>query len=83
MKTELVKIGNSRGVRIPKPLIEQCGLEGAVELSVENKRLVISPGRRLRQGWIEAFEKAGPAANDELLLEPMKGSEFDQREWKW
>jgi hypothetical protein len=54
-----------------------------VELSVENKRLVISPGRRLRQGWIEAFEKAGPAANDELLLEPMKGSEFDQREWKW
>ena len=83
MKTELVRIGNSRGVRIPKPRIEQCGLEGTVELSVENERLVISPGRRLRHGWIEAFEKAGSAGSDELLLEPMKGGEFDRKEWKW
>ncbi len=83
MKTELVRIGNSRGIRIPKPLIEQCGLEGTVELSVENDRLVISPGRRLRQGWIEAFRNAEPAARDELLLEPMRASEFDRKEWNW
>jgi antitoxin MazE len=83
MKTELVRIGNSRGIRIPKPLIEQCGLEGTVDLSVENDRLVISPGRRLRQGWIEAFQNAGPTQNDESLLEPMRASEFDSKEWKW
>ena len=83
MRAELVRIGNSRGVRIPKPLIEQCGLEGTVELSVENDRLVISPGRRLRQGWIEAFQAAGSAEHDELLLEPMGASEFDRKEWKW
>ena len=83
MKTELVRIGNSRGIRIPKPLIEQCGLEGSVELSVENDRLVISPGRRLRQGWAEEFEKAGPAGNDELMLEPMRATELDRKEWKW
>jgi antitoxin MazE len=83
MKTELVRIGNSRGIRIPKPLIEQCSLEGTVDLSVENGRLVISPGRRLRQGWIEAFQNAGPAAHDELLLEPIRATEFDRKEWKW
>ncbi len=42
MKTELVRIGNSRGIRIPKPLIEQCGLGNNVELRVENDSLVIS-----------------------------------------
>ena len=83
MRTEIVRIGNSRGIRIPKPLIEQCALEGVVELSVENDRLVISPGRRLRQGWNEAFQGAGSAEHDELLLEPMTASEFDRKEWKW
>jgi antitoxin MazE len=82
MKTELVRIGNSRGIRIPKPLIEQCRLENTVELSVENNRLVISPGRRLRQGWIEAFQSAGSAVGDELLLE-MRPGEFDRKEWTW
>jgi antitoxin MazE len=83
MKTELVRIGNSRGIRIPKPLIEQCGLEETVELSIENDRLVISPGRRLRDGWAVQFEKAGPAGNDNLLLESIPVSEFDRKEWKW
>jgi antitoxin MazE len=50
MRTELVRIGNSRGVRIPKPLIEQCGLGISVELCVENDCIVISPERRSRQG---------------------------------
>jgi antitoxin component of MazEF toxin-antitoxin module len=58
MKAELVRIGNSRGLRIPKPLIEQCGLGKTVELRVENDRLIISPGRQPRQGWDEAFRGA-------------------------
>ena len=83
LKTEIVRIGNSRGIRIPKPLIEQCGLEGTVELSIENDRLVISPGSHLRQGWAETFRKAGSSETDELLLEPMSLSEFDGKEWTW
>ena len=83
MRTELVRIGNSRGVRIPKPLIEQCGLGDTVELRVENDCLVISPERRLRQGWEEAFRAAGPAADDELLLETGAPNEFDRKEWQW
>lgn len=83
MKTELVRIGNSRGIRIPKPLIEQCGLEGTVELSVENDRLVVSPGQSLRPGWAEAFTKAGSSENDELLLGAIDANEFDRSDWKW
>ena len=83
MKTELVQIGNSRGIRIPKPLIEQCGLHDMVELRVQNDCLVISPKRKPRQGWEEAFRAARPIIDDELLLEGAEPSEFDRREWQW
>jgi len=83
MRTELIRIGNSRGVRIPKPLIEQCGLGDTVELRVDNDCLVISRERRPREGWGEAFRKAGPAAHEELLLETAEPNEFDGKEWKW
>jgi antitoxin MazE len=83
MRTELIQIGNSRGLRIPKPLIEQCGLGNTVELRVENDCLVISRERRAREGWAEAFRKAGPAVHDELLLEPIGPNGFDCGEWKW
>jgi len=83
MRAELVRIGNSRGVRIPKPLIEQCGLGDTVELRVENDCLVISPERRPRQGWEEASRAAGPGADDEFLLETGAPNEFDRKEWQW
>ena len=83
MKTELIRIGNSRGVRIPKPLIEQCGFGDEVDLRVENDRIIISPQRLLRQGWEEKFRAAGSAAADELLLGTIGADEFDRKEWRW
>ena len=93
MKTELVRIGNSRGIRIPKPFIEQCGLGETVELRVANDCLIISPGRQPRQGWDDAFRAPGHAApghaasdhaaHDELMLESAEPNEFDHKEWRW
>jgi len=83
VKTELVRIGNSRGIRIPKPIIEQCGLGDRVEMRVEEDRLVISSERLPRQGWDEAFRAAGPAEGDELLLPSVPPNKFDREEWKW
>jgi antitoxin MazE len=83
MKAELVRIGNFRGIRIPKPLIEQCGLGDTVELRVDHNCLVISPGRRPRQDWAEAFRAAGSAEPDELLLQGTEPNEFDREEWRW
>ncbi|MGH9512913.1 MAG: AbrB/MazE/SpoVT family DNA-binding domain-containing protein [Terriglobales bacterium] len=82
IKTELVRIGNSRGIRIPKPIIEQCGFGDEVDLRVENERLVISPERLPRAGWEDRFRAACAAGEDELLLEPA-ANEFDRREWQW
>ena len=83
MKVQLVRIGNSRGIRIPKPVIEQCGFGETAELSVETGRLIITPERKPRQGWAEAFRVAGAAAADELLLEGLPPNAFDQDEWTW
>jgi antitoxin MazE len=83
MRVELVRIGNSRGIRIPKPLIEQCGFGDAVELHIEDNRLVIAPERAPRQGWKEAFAAAGPAGDDALPFEPVPPNEFDDSEWTW
>ncbi len=82
VKIELVRIGNSRGIRIPKPVIEQCGFGDTVELRVEHDRLIVSPDSLPRQGWEKAFQTACPPAIDELLLDCIP-SEFDRDEWQW
>lgn len=59
MKTELIQIGNSRGIRIPKAIIEQCDLEGKLELDVHDGALIIRPlAPSPRAGWEEAFKNA-------------------------
>ena len=83
MKVKLVRIGNSRGIRIPKAILEQCGLREAAELRVEKDRLVIAREQRPRQGWEEAFLAAGPSSKDELLLEALQSSAFDREDWRW
>ena len=83
MKTDLVRIGNSRGIRIPKPIIEQCQLGESVELRVEDDKIVISAHRAPRHGWNEAFTAAKRPAPDPLLLEDIPANKFDEEEWKW
>ena len=80
MRASLVRIGNSRGLRIPKAVLEQCGFGSEVELRVEDRRLVIVPIAVARLGWEEAFAAAGP---DQKLLLPELSSEFDETEWTW
>ena len=82
MKAELTRIGNSRGIRIPKPLIAQCGLGDTVELRVTAAGLVISPHRAPRSGWKQAFATANTADNP-LLLAEVPANAFDSEEWKW
>jgi antitoxin MazE len=82
MEADLIRIGNSRGIRIPKPLIEQCGFGDTVELRVENSKLVIAAKRKPRQGWDEAF-RAASAQKDELLSDGAAANEFDAKEWEW
>jgi antitoxin MazE len=69
MKTHIVRIGNSQGVRIPKPLLEQTGLSGEVEISVQDGSLVIKRAHKPRAGWAKAFKEMAERGDDVLLDE--------------
>lgn len=82
MKTRIVRIGNSRGVRIPKPLLEEAGLEDEVNLALGPDGILISPARAVRTGWAEAaalVRERGEAG----LLDPPVSTRFDDTSWEW
>jgi antitoxin MazE len=69
MIAKVVRIGNSKGIRIPKPLLEQCEISESVNLQVEGNRIVLTPAKqRPRQGWEEAAKRMREAGDDELLI---------------
>jgi antitoxin MazE len=84
MKSRIVRIGNSRGIRIPKPLIEQTGITEEVVISVKGNTLIISPANPPRAGWAEAFARMAAAGDDRLLDAPApQTSRWDEEEWEW
>jgi antitoxin MazE len=84
MKTRIVRIGNSQGIRIPKPLLEEAGLQDEVDLSAEDGTLIIRPVRNTRAGWAEAFQEMARHGDDALLDDvPPTLSDWDEEEWEW
>ena len=84
MKTRIVRIGNSQGIRIPKPVLEQVGLPEEVELEVEDNTIVLRPARRPREDWADEFRAMAAAGDDELLdAEAVGTSTWDETEWEW
>jgi antitoxin MazE len=83
MKVDLVRIGNSRGVRIPKAIIEQCGFTDRVEMTVEDGRLVITPVENPREGWEEAFRAMAEAGDDAPLMDEDVLDPAVEAEWTW
>ena len=81
VKTKIVRIGNSQGVRIPKPILEEAGIEGDVELRVIDSGLVILPASSARVGWRAASKELSERGEGGLIDEPTS-SDFDD-EWQW
>jgi antitoxin MazE len=81
MKARLVRIGNSRGVRLPKAIIDQVGLDDEIDLYVEGRRVVIAAAGRPRAGWAEAARHLAAASRG--LLDPPTPTRFEQDEWQW
>ena len=85
MKTKVVKIGNSRGIRIPKSFIDQSGLTEEVALEIENGQIIIKPLSKTRESWEAAFRKM-KKNNDDVLLDSSalaEQSKWDKEEWEW
>ena len=82
MKTRLVRIGNSRGVRLPKAIIAQAGLTEEVELGVRDGAVVIARATSARSRWADAARQIRQRDED-LLLDPPVPTLFDEKEWEW
>ncbi|HMN24011.1 MAG: AbrB/MazE/SpoVT family DNA-binding domain-containing protein [Ignavibacteriaceae bacterium] len=85
MKIKIVKIGNSRGIRIPKSLIHESGLTEEVELELGDGQIIIKPVSVNRENWDSAFKRMAKN-KDDILMEPQSSYEanrWDKEEWEW
>jgi len=82
MKVSVVQIGNSRGIRLPKAILEQLHISDQLELEVENKQIILTPiHRHPRAGWEEALQEMSKNREDTLLIPETEATEgFD---WEW
>ena len=84
MKAQIVRIGNSQGVRIPKIMLTDSRLEKDVELEIVDEGILIKPAKNPRQNWEAAFRKMAEEGADEQLIEDSApASGFDKEEWRW
>lgn len=84
LRSRLIRIGNSRGLRLPRSVIEQAGLEEDVIITVGKGELVIRPLSHPRAGWEEALQHLGPP-EDEPDLQGFRAlpTDFDETDWTW
>ena len=84
MKTRIVKIGNSQGIRIPKLLLERSNLAEEVELEAEDNRIIIRSTKQPRQDWEQAFRAMAERGDDSLLDNNwLTQTRWDEDEWQW
>lgn len=81
MRTQIIQIGNSNGVRIPKVLLADSGITGEVDLELHPDGILIRNAQKARSGWAEAFKAAEHDEDD--LAGTGASSIFEKREWQW
>lgn len=77
METKLVKIGNSRGVRLPNQLLVDFEDDTSFTISRQGDSLVLSPKSNKRELWVTQMQKSRPEETDFTL------NHFDENEWEW
>jgi antitoxin MazE len=82
MKAHIVRIGNSKGIRLPKTLLQEAQLEDEVELQAEPGRILISKSAQPRAGWADAARRMR-AQGEDGLFDPPTATRFDKEDWKW
>ena len=83
MRIDIVQIGNSKGIRLPKSVIEVCHFEDAVDLEIKEGMVILhSLQKKPRQDWGKAFKKLAKLGDDQLLDQPST-TEWDESEWQW
>ena len=83
MKAQIVQIGNSQGIRIPKILLEESGIRGDVELEVCPDGILIRNVSKPRSDWDAKFKALAEHDDDVVAADVSASSQFETREWQW
>ena len=84
LRTRIIRIGNSQGIRIPRTILDQIQLSTDVEMEIDNEQLIIRRAQQPRQGWDEAFRRMATAGDDQGLADiPNTSTRWDDEEWQW
>ena len=83
MRAHIIKIGNSKGLRIPKSILDQTGIMDDVEIEVEKDQIIIRPVKDVRDGWNAAFKAMEEKNHDELIIDDNISHSWDEEEWHW
>jgi antitoxin MazE len=81
MEVPIIKIGNSKGFRLSKTLLERYNIKDKVELILEKGRIIIKPFNTPRKGWESAFKEMHEKGEDKLLFNDVFEDEYPE-EWK-
>jgi antitoxin MazE len=84
MRAEIIPVGNSLGIRLPKSVLEQCHFQKIVDIEVVDQQLIIKAIDNPREGWTESFLKETSAHTD-TLEDDVKAisNQWDKEEWQW
>ncbi|MEM8894763.1 MAG: AbrB/MazE/SpoVT family DNA-binding domain-containing protein [Bacteroidota bacterium] len=85
MTARLIQIGNSKGIRLPKNMIEKYRLVDELEIIESEEGIVIKPATKVRDGWDEAFNsaKVSSGSDDDFSDFVSMIDDFDASEWTW
>ena len=83
MILNLIKVGNSRGIRLPKVLIEECHLGDKVQVDIRHGIIEVRRLKKPRDRWAESFKKMRKHKDDKMIGTGQSLSGWDEKEWEW
>jgi antitoxin MazE len=83
MQINLVRIGNSKGIRLPQSLIQQCGFTDTIEAKLVNRHLVLKAIKHPRKNWEKIFKSEKDTEDDEIKDFLDVPNRWDEEEWEW
>lgn len=82
MLADVVKIGNSKGIRIPTYILKECLINDKVQMEVVDGKIIITPVLRPRKNWAQKFIEMRQNGDDELIIDVAVDAEMEDYEWK-
>ena len=82
MLVSLVQVGNSKGIRLPKAVLDQCHIEDKLDMEIADDSIILKPVKnKPREKWAEKFAKMKEAGEDKLLI--YDGLDLSDKDWEW